>query len=683
MDKKYTNDLIHETSLYLLQHAHNPVNWYSWNENTLSLAKNLNKPILLSIGYAACHWCHVMERESFEDLETAKFMNEHFINIKIDREERPDIDSIYMDAVQILTGSGGWPLNVFLTPDGKPFYGGTYFPPKKLYNRPSWMDVLKFICDIWINNPSTAEDQAQKLLNHIKSLTSVFSKVSHPMKIEKWEFTASFCNELNTTLLKSADKTHGGFGSAPKFPQTFSIQFLLAYGKFYDCQESTDHALFSLKSMMRGGIYDHLAGGLCRYSTDDEWLAPHFEKMLYDNALFISVLSDAYQICKDEEIKKCIQKTITFCDNELKNNEGGYFAAIDADSEGEEGKFYLWDKSETDLVLEEVASEFNAYYGITEKGNWEGKNILNKSHHFDKKINNTDDNDLIRRIINCEEKLLSHRNKRIRPITDDKIILGWNALYLTALCKASAALKEEKYIVAAEELFSFLESNFFKSNHSLFHTYKNYELKFMAYLDDYAYLIQSCILLQEITGNEKYLDYAKSYTQYVIDNFGQENSDFFYYTNQKQIDLIIRKIDNYDSALPSGNSVMAFNLKYLAEIFQIDEWKNQSLRMLNQIKILALKHPNSFAFWSFQIVNQSIENYQIVLTGKENTAIRASLNEMYIPNKVLQSTEKEKKYPLLEGKKIHTNECQMYICSETRCYESQQSLTLIKLLTKN
>jgi len=683
MDKKYTNDLIHETSLYLLQHAHNPVNWYSWNENTLSLAKKLNKPILLSIGYAACHWCHVMERESFEDLDTAAFMNNHFINIKVDREERPDIDSIYMDAVQILTGSGGWPLNVFLTPNAKPFYGGTYFPPKQMYNRHSWMDVLKFISDVWKNNQSTAEDQAHKLLNHINSLTSVFSEVLHPKKIEKSEFTATYCNELNTTLLKSADKTYGGFGSAPKFPQTFSIQFLLAYGKFYNCQESTDHALLSLKSMMRGGIYDHLAGGLCRYSTDDKWLAPHFEKMLYDNALFISVLSDAYQICKDDEIKKCIQKTIAFCENELKSNEGGYFAAIDADSEGKEGKFYLWDKSETDLLLEEGASDFNAYYDITDKGNWEGKNILNKSHHFNNKFYNSCNDDLIRRIAMSEQKLLSHRNKRIRPITDDKTILGWNALYLTALCKASAALKEEKYMIAAEELFSFLELTFFKSNHTLFHTYKNSELKFMAYLDDYAYLIQSCILLQELTGNEKYLDYAKAYTQYVIDNFGQENSDFFYYTNQNQNDLILRKIDNYDSALPSGNSVMAFNLNYLAEIFQNERWKTQSLKMLKKIKVLSLKHPNSFAFWSFQIVNQSVENYQIVVTGKENSVLRTFLNEMYIPNKILQSTEKQKKYPLLDGKKIIANQSQMYICSETQCYEPQQSLSLIRVLTKN
>lgn len=683
MDKKYTNDLIHETSLYLLQHAHNPVNWYSWSENTLSLAKKLDKPILLSIGYSACHWCHVMERESFENMETAKFMNENFINIKVDREERPDIDSIYMDAVQILTGSGGWPLNVFLTPDAIPFYGGTYFPPKQSYNRPSWMDVLKFISEVWKTNPIKAEDQAQKLLDHIQSLTAAFSSVSKVENIEKSDFTGLQCKELNSAFLKSADKIFGGFGSAPKFPQTFTSQFLLAYGKFYNCQESIDHALLSLKSMLRGGIYDHLAGGLCRYSTDEKWLAPHFEKMLYDNALLIIVLSDAYQICKDEEIKKGIEKTITFCENELKSKEGGYFAAIDADSEGEEGKFYIWDKTEIESVLGEESSEFIDYYGITEKGNWEGMNILNKSHHFNTNIYNTDVDDLLRRIAICENKLLFHRNKRIRPETDDKIILSWNALYLTALCKASAALKEEKYRDVAEELFHFLESKFFKSDCQLNHSYKNSELKFMAYLDDYAYLIQSCILLQELTGNQKYLDYAKSYTQYVIDNFSQESSDFFYYTDQIQGDIILRKLDNYDSALPSGNSVMAFNLKYLSEIFQIEGWKAQSIRMLNRIYPFVIQHPNSFAFWCFQIINQSVENYQIVITGKEISEMRSSLNEMYIPNKVLQSTKTEKKYPLLEGKSISDYPSQMHICGETKCYEPQQSLTLIRLLTKN
>lgn len=683
MDKKFTNDLIHETSLYLLQHAHNPVNWYSWNESTLSLSKKLNKPILLSIGYSACHWCHVMERESFEDLETATFMNENFINIKVDREERPDIDSIYMDAVQILTGSGGWPLNVFLTPDAKPFYGGTYFPPKQIYNRPSWMDVLQFVCEIWKDNPNKAEDQAQKLLDHIQSLTSVFSNVSNNFKIEKSEFTSSFCEDLNTTLLKSADKIWGGFGTAPKFPQTFSIQCLLAYGKFYNCQESTEHALLSLKSMLRGGIYDHLAGGLCRYSTDDKWLAPHFEKMLYDNALLIIVLSEAYQICRDEEIKVGIEKTITFCENELKNMEGGYFAAIDADSEGEEGKFYVWHKTEIESVLGEDSSEFIDYYGVTDKGNWEGVNILNKSHHFNNPIYTTDVDELFRRIAICEKKLLSCRNKRIRPVTDDKIILSWNALYLTALCKASAALKEEKYRVIAEDLFHFLESKFFMSDCQLYHTYQKSELKFMAYLDDYAYLIQSCILLQELTGNQNYLDHAKSFTQYVIDSFGQENSGFFYYTNDKQQDLILRKVDIYDSALPSGNSVMAFNLKYLAEIFQMDNWKNRSVKMYNQIQTLAIKHPNSFAFWAFHIINQSVENYQIVLIGHENSEMRAFLNEMYIPNKVFQSAEIEKKYPLLLGKSVIENSCQVFICDETMCYEPQRSLNLIRLLTKN
>ena len=318
MSKKYTNELIHESSLYLLQHAHNPVNWYSWNENSLSLAKKLNRPILLSIGYSSCHWCHVMERESFENEETAEFMNKNFINIKVDREERQDLDGIYMDAVQILTGSGGWPLNVFLTPDAKPFYGGTYFPPTSIYNRPSWIQVLRKITDIWENERSVAEEQAENLLRHMRSNNEAFSNVFVKEEDNKSDiFSHADFEAINTQMLKQADMDNGGFGNAPKFPQTLSIQFLLAYGKLFDNQDSLNHARLSLNSLFNGGIYDHLGGGLCRYSTDEKWLAPHFEKMLYDNALFVIALSEAYQIFKDEDIKNCIEQTISFCKREL------------------------------------------------------------------------------------------------------------------------------------------------------------------------------------------------------------------------------------------------------------------------------------------------------------------------------------------------------------------------------
>ena len=599
MSKKYTNELIHESSLYLLQHAHNPVNWYSWNENSLSLAKKLDRPILLSIGYSSCHWCHVMERESFENEETAEFMNKNFINIKVDREERQDLDGIYMDAVQILTGSGGWPLNVFLTPDAKPFYGGTYFPPTSIYNRPSWIQVLRKITDIWENERSVAEEQAENLLRHMRSNNEAFSNVFVKEEDNKSDiFSHADFEAINTQMLKQADMDNGGFGNAPKFPQTLSIQFLLAYGKLFDNQDSLNHARLSLKSLINGGIYDHLGGGICRYSTDEKWLAPHFEKMLYDNALFVIALSEAYQIFKDEEIKKCIEQTISFCVRELGNGEGAYYDAIDADSEGEEGKFYLWDKSELDAVLKEDSETFCSFFNVTSAGNWEGKNILNRLHQ--EQYHDID----FKRLSMMKEKLFMHRNNRIKPVIDDKILIGWNALFLTALCKASAALKNDEFIKLAEQLFDFIESRFFNSDGTLLHTYNKSIAKQSGYLDDYAYFIQSCIYLQELTGNQKYLNHAKRLTEFVIQNFGSSDSDLFYYSQKIQKDLVFRKIEFYDAAIPSANSVMAFNLNYLSEIFQLSKWKELSYKMLVKLKPLLIKFPNSFGFWCCDVLFQ-------------------------------------------------------------------------------
>ena len=372
------NELIHETSPYLLQHAHNPVHWQAWNDETLLLAKKLGKPILVSIGYAACHWCHVMEKESFENEATAALMNEFFINIKIDREERPDIDHIYMDAVQAIAGNGGWPLNVFLTPDAKPFYGGTYFPPVPAHGRSSWPDVLHTIHNAWQNKREEMELQAENLLQHLKKSNN-FSQINTGINISTTEniFTKADCESITKSILEKADTVHGGFGKAPKFPQTFSINCLLQAALFLEDKAALTHAELCLTKMYEGGIYDQLAGGLCRYSTDEIWLAPHFEKMLYDNALFITALSNAYLFTKKEIYKNAINDTCRFLFNEMKSPAGGYYAALDADSEGVEGKFYTWDKKEIDELLGEDAILFNTYFNVAENGNWEHVNILN------------------------------------------------------------------------------------------------------------------------------------------------------------------------------------------------------------------------------------------------------------------------------------------------------------------
>ncbi|MFM2327758.1 MAG: hypothetical protein RIR31_1960, partial [Bacteroidota bacterium] len=510
MPHQFTNRLINENSPYLLQHAHNPVDWFAWGNEALQKAKAENKVILVSIGYAACHWCHVMEKESFENEDVAKIMNKNFINIKIDREERPDLDHIYMDAVQAITGSGGWPLNVFLTPDCKPFYGGTYFPPVKAYNRSSWPEVLNAIALSWSERKNEIESQAENLIAHLKQANNFGHTLAQPANTV---FTKENCERITENILKQADKDWGGFGKAPKFPQTFTIQYLLQYYYYTKNNDALQQALLSIDKMLEGGIYDQVGGGFARYSTDGEWLAPHFEKMLYDNALLLSVICDAYQITKHKKYEQAIENIIGFVQRELLDDEGGFYSAIDADSEGIEGKFYVWDKAEIDKILGQDAAIFADFYDVTQKGNWEEKTIL-------RVLKNTEEfafengvliAELENTLHNCRQKLLTERNKRIRPVTDDKILLGWNALMITALCKAAAALNKEGYTGIAVKTMDFILQKFRKNNNGFefLHTYKNGTVKYPAFLDDYAYLIQACIQLQEITSNTQYLDIAK------------------------------------------------------------------------------------------------------------------------------------------------------------------------------
>ncbi|MCW3112371.1 MAG: hypothetical protein JWR18_767 [Segetibacter sp.] len=684
MNHKHTNRLVNETSPYLLQHAHNPVDWFSWGDEALEKAKREDKPILVSIGYAACHWCHVMERESFENEETAQLMNEHFVNIKIDREERPDIDHIYMDAVQTMTGSGGWPLNVFLTPDGRPFYGGTYFPPVRAYNRSSWPEVLTAISHTYKEKKDEIEDQAEKLTEHLRNANAFGAGNSSASNMSDL-LTQTTLNEIASNLLKSADKTWGGFGKAPKFPQTFSIKYLLRHYHFTNDEAALQHALLSIDKMIYGGIYDQLGGGFARYSTDDQWLAPHFEKMLYDNAMIIEILAEAFQITNNPVYSETIRHTIDFVRREMMSDEGGFYSALDADSEGIEGKFYTWSKKEIESVLEEDARIFCAFYNVTESGNWEHTNILHVTRPLQDFAaeNGLNEEEFSGALKKQRQQLMAERSKRIRPQLDDKILLGWNALMNIACSRAYAATGEMSYKEMAIRNAAFLETSFHNiQSDDWSHTYKNGLAKYPAFLDDYAYLISAYIHLQEITGNADYLLKAKSITGLVIDKFSEEKTGFFFFTSKDQKDVIIRKKEVYDAATPSGNSVMAANLHYLGIVFNKPEWIEQSVSLVGKLANTITRYPTSFGNWACQV--QQIVNGvpEIAVTGKNALELLPELLKEYIPVRILQTSNRAlESFPLLAGKDV-SGTALIYVCKAYSCQKPVRNVGEIKSLLK-
>ncbi|NOT51378.1 MAG: thioredoxin domain-containing protein [Chitinophagaceae bacterium] len=681
--QKHSNHLIHETSPYLLQHAHNPVNWYPWGGEAIRKAQKENKPILVSIGYAACHWCHVMERESFEDEATAAIMNENFINIKIDREERPDLDHIYMDAVQAMTGSGGWPLNVFLTPDAKPFYGGTYFPPGRAFNRPSWQETLHSVIQAFRERRHEIDVQAENLVDHIMKSNSFGIQRTKEDEIISPEKT----KEIFNNLMKSADKEWGGFGKAPKFPQTFSIQYLLRYAHVYKNEEALSQALLSLDKMIEGGIYDQAGGGFARYSTDNEWLAPHFEKMLYDNALLVSVLCEAYQITNKERYREVIEETMDFVQREMLHPEGGFYSALDADSEGVEGKFYVWSLKEVEELLGEDAGLFCGFYDITEKGNWEGTNILRIKKPIELFANEKNISiDQLRKLLEkCKRKLLEQRDKRVRPLLDDKIILGWNALMNTACCKAFGATGKEEYRQLAIRNMEFLQSKFRRESYPVFfHTWKDDKAKFPAFLDDYAFLIEACRHLLEVTGDIAWLQTANGLTDFVAAQFDEESMvvtnnanessierpDFFYYTEKDQKDVIVRKKEMYDGAVPSGNSVMAKNLYHLCMLSQIGGWKGRSYGMISSLGNAIVKYPGSFGNWACLLLEMVAGTNEIALTGPGFEQLLPELLKEYVPHKIIIGSadgERNQIWPLLK-KKQSTNPPSLWLCRNYTCH---------------
>ena len=663
-----------------MQHAHNPVDWFPWGEEALRKAREEDKPILVSIGYAACHWCHVMERESFENPETAALMNAHFVNIKIDREERPDLDQVYMDAVQAIAGQGGWPLNVFLTPALKPFYGGTYFPPVKAFNRSSWTEVLLAISDSFRNRRQEIESQAENLTAHLEQANRFGISAGNAV-----EFSRETVGTMIQNVLKAADRQEGGFGRAPKFPQSFTIRLLLHNYYHSGDPQVLEQARLSLDKMARGGIYDQLRGGFARYSTDAEWLAPHFEKMLYDNALLLTTYAEAWQLTGSEEYRQVLRETAAFVEAEWLDQEGGFYSALDADSEGVEGKYYVWEKKEIDRLLGSDSPLFCAVYDISEAGNWEHVNILRLPRPFADLAQEygMELNVFKAKLEELRAKLLSEREKRVRPQLDDKILLGWNALMNSAFTKLYAVFGEAHYLEVAEKNLQFLLRAFRNADTGgLFHTYKNGQAKYPAFLDDYAFLIEALILLQEVTGKQEYLEQAREWLLHVLDRFSEENG-FFYFTPEGQEDIVVRKKEIYDGAIPSGNSTMCWNMFYLGVVFDRSDWVARSRQMAGSLEEVIKKYPTSFGVWATNLQAFAFGVPEIALVGPNNLPLRKQILQTLIPTKIFQSSPTENnRYPLLAGKP-EMQDPLIYLCKNYTCQNPVREVNQLIMQLEN
>lgn len=678
------NRLSKETSPYLLQHAHNPVEWYAWRSEAFELAKREDKPILVSIGYSTCHWCHVMERESFEDTDVADFMNAHFINIKVDREERPDVDQIYMEACQIMTGSGGWPLNVFLTPDKRPFYAGTYFPPRPAHQRPSWIQVLQQLSTAYRDKREVVEQQADRLLGYISRTDDTFLSDIKVDGAGEGFFSSSDLDDLFDGMQKQFDSTNGGFGGAPKFPGVMSLSFLLQYYSYTGKKEALEHVLLSLDKMMRGGIYDQIGGGFARYATDQAWLIPHFEKMLYDNALLVGLYADAYRCTQKEEYRKTIEETLLFIEREMTHEEGGFFAALDADSEGVEGKFYVWSKAEIEKVLgKEESVLFCQFFQVTEAGNWEGHNILWRPQSIAEftKEHQIDEVEFKRYIDNSKSKLFKVRSKRVRPGLDDKLILGWNALQVVAYAKAAIALDNDKYREKSESHLTFLITKFKRNEEfELFHTLKGKRGQYHAMLDDYAYLIQACLEVYKLTFDTMWLDEAAKYTDFVVERFADEKGGLFFFTAADQDDLVIRRKDMYDNATPSGNSIMLNNLIELSILLDRTDFEEHALQLLIPMKESVIRYSTTFSQWAQGLGKIIFPLQEIAIVGKDALKVGVDVSRKFLkPNVIMASQQGDNKFPLLRGKQI-SNDTYIYVCTNYSCQRPVKTIEEMKQL---
>ena len=653
---KYTNKLVNQSSPYLLQHAHNPVNWYPWGDEALAKAKKENKLIIISIGYAACHWCHVMEHECFEDEEVATFMNDNFVSIKIDREERPDIDQIYMDAVQLITGSGGWPLNMIALPDGRPIYGGTYFSKK------DWLHMLKEVKSFVDKNPEKAIQQAQDLTADINNNEIIFEAK------ENQTFTKSDLDKVFESWETRIDYKNGGRNTAPKFPMPVGYQFLLQYHYTTNNKDALRAVTSTLDKMADGGIYDQIGGGFARYSTDKIWKVPHFEKMLYDNAQLVSLYSKAYQATKNPYYKTIVYETLNFIARELTNNGEAFYASLDADSEGEEGKFYVWTKEELTPILKDDYNLFADYYSVTEKGNWEHNNILFKQQS-DKEIAQKykiSENELQEKIKTIKPILLKERAKKTRPGLDDKILTSWNALMLKAYVDAYRVFNEPQFLETALKNAEFILKNCKQSDYRLNRNFKNGKSSINGFLDDYAFTIDAFIALYQATFNEKWLNEAHEFLKYTMTHFYDSESGMFFYTSDVDPNLIARKMELSDNVIPSSNSQMAKNLFVLGKYFYNDTYINTSEKMLSNVSNNVMVGHTFYANWAILMDWFANEPYDVAIVGENYLEKRKEFDKQYLPNVFLSGTKKESNLAPLKNKYVN-GQTTIYVCKKRVC----------------
>ena len=655
------NELHLETSPYLLQHANNPIHWKAWNEQALSQAQSENKLIVLSVGYSACHWCHVMEHESFEDEEVAAVMNEHYISIKVDREERPDVDVTYMKAVQLMTGRGGWPMNVVLLPDGRPVWGGTYF------RKQEWIASLEQLQELYSKEPEKVTDYAEKLLEGIHSLvllgTNTSGEIANPSAIapiiEKWS--------------KSFDDEFGGYARAPKFMLPNNYIFLQRYGFQENRQDILDFVDLTLTRMAWGGLFDTIGGGFSRYSVDMKWHVPHFEKMLYDNGQLMSLYADAYKRTKNPLYKDIIEKTHRFIKEELTDSNGAFYSALDADSldsKGnlEEGAFYVWEKQELKDILKEDFDLFAKVFNINEFGYWEnGHFVLIQNEPLEKIASNAgmSAEELKAKKGQWERILYEVREKRSKPRLDDKILTSWNALMLKGYTDAYKALGNEEYLTAARRNALFIADKMWHPDGHLWRTYKNSEAKIQAFLEDYALTAEAYMSLYEATLEEKWLFYAKQLADYCLENFYDEKQQFFVYTSVKEKQLIAPHFETEDNVIPASNSVMANVLYKLSLLFDNGYYEKVALQMLYLI-IPNLDYPSAFSNWLNLWLDLSSKNKELAVCGKNSIEAITQVNNHYLPHVLIAGSTQQSSIPFLEGRFIENN-LFFYVCQNKTC----------------
>ncbi len=658
--KQYTNHLINENSPYLLQHAHQPVDWYPWGDKALTKAKTENKLILVSVGYSACHWCHVMAKESFEDEIIARIMNANFVCIKVDREERPDIDQIYMDAVQLLTNAGGWPLNCFALPDGRPVYGGTYFPPSQ------WREILEKLADVYYEDPAKTENYANELTRGVKSLDIIKTKGQEQTYKEK------DIKNLFQHIGKFLDNKKGGLKRAPKFPLPNLNLFLLQYYFYSNSRLAKEHLQLNLAKMANGGIYDQLGGGFARYSVDEDWKEPHFEKMLYDNAQLISLYSQAYKQFNDSTHKAVVIQSIQFIKNELTHPKGVFYSALDADSEGQEGKFYVWKKNEIDEILKNDSKIFCRYYSVTRDGNWKkGQNILWKQEKAETIAADFDisGNELKEIVNKSKQKLLKERNKRVRPGLDDKVLTAWNALMIKALCEAFQALGNNQYLEMAEKTANFLLKNQLQSNGNLKRVFKNSLASIDGFLDDYAFFIQALIVLYQTTLEERWLHQAYQLNEYTLAHFFDKKSGMFFYTDDvaaKQ--LISRKMETRDTVIPSSNSVMAENLYLLSMYVEKTDYYQKALQMMHNMYNHIFQYHTYSANWLMLMLRIVYPQFEVSITGKNPEKELKKFISSFMPDVIISGTRSKSDLPLLINRAAK-DKTQFFVCYKKTCLQ--------------